>query len=77
MLHQYNIPAKIRLVGTPDEEQYGGKIRMDGKGAFDEGDVWLMAHPTVTNAVQVISTVVANFPSSEQINVVFSPTNHW
>ena len=46
------IAGRVRVVGCPDEENGAGKARLRDAGAFDGIDVWLMAHPTVTSAVQ-------------------------
>ncbi|KAI1504572.1 hypothetical protein F5X99DRAFT_371412 [Biscogniauxia marginata] len=54
-LVELGIPGRIRMLGTPDEENTAGKARLLDKGAFDDGggiDVWLMAHPTSANAIQ-------------------------
>lgn len=48
----YDIAAHITLIGTPDEEEAAGKHDLEIAGVFDEIDVWMMAHPTVANAVQ-------------------------
>jgi amidohydrolase len=37
--------AKVVILGTPAEEQFGGKVIMAQKGAFDDIDVAMMAHP--------------------------------
>jgi len=37
--------ARIVILGTPAEEQYGGKVIMLQKGAFEDVDVAMMAHP--------------------------------
>jgi amidohydrolase len=37
--------ARIVILGTPAEEQYGGKVIMLQKGAFNDVDVAMMAHP--------------------------------
>ncbi|KAI5857395.1 hypothetical protein GGS23DRAFT_347751 [Durotheca rogersii] len=47
-----DIPGRIKVVGCPDEENTGGKARLRDAGAFDDIPIWLMAHPTVANAVQ-------------------------
>ncbi|KAI0339678.1 hypothetical protein BDW22DRAFT_1336005 [Trametopsis cervina] len=44
-LVEHDIPGKIILLGTPAEEFGGGKIELLNKGAYDEMDVCLMAHP--------------------------------
>lgn len=37
--------ARVVILGTPAEEMYGGKVVMANKGAFDDIDVAMMAHP--------------------------------
>jgi amidohydrolase len=37
--------ARVVILGTPAEELYGGKVVMVNKGAFDDIDVAMMAHP--------------------------------
>ena len=39
------LPGKIRYLGTPAEERYGGKEYMARKGAFDGADAAMMVHP--------------------------------
>lgn len=55
-LIHYDIPAHIVLVGTPDEEESCGKHTLFEAGIFEESLVWLMAHPTIANAVQPMSS---------------------
>lgn len=38
------IPAEIRIIGTPDEEVTGGKVYMAENGVFDDLDVAVMIH---------------------------------
>ncbi len=42
-----NFPGAIRVVGTPAEELYGGKITMVERGAFKGVDAAMLAHPGV------------------------------
>ncbi|KZV99310.1 hypothetical protein EXIGLDRAFT_725915 [Exidia glandulosa HHB12029] len=73
VLH-YNIPAAIRLIGTPDEEFTGGKIRMYQAGAFKKGDIWMLAHPTVANAIQPMGarhTAVLAITGTDHYNAIF------
>ncbi|XDG08241.1 hypothetical protein ABKA04_007856 [Annulohypoxylon sp. FPYF3050] len=59
-----DIPARIRVLGTPDEENTGGKGLLRDAGAFEGVDMWMMAHPTSANAVQPMGARVdaqANF----------------
>ncbi len=37
--------ARVVILGTPAEELYGGKVVMVNKGAFEDIDVAMMAHP--------------------------------
>ncbi len=41
--------GSVLVIGTPAEEQYGGKAIMAERGAFDNVDVAMMVHPGVYN----------------------------
>jgi len=41
--------GSILIIGTPGEEVHGGKIVMANKGAFNNVDIAMMAHPGVYN----------------------------
>lgn len=43
--------GKVLVVGTPAEENFGGKVSMADAGVFDEVDVALMVHPGNQNGV--------------------------
>lgn len=43
--------GKVLVVGTPAEENFGGKVSMADAGVFDNVDVALMAHPGTKNGV--------------------------
>ncbi|KAJ2969990.1 hypothetical protein NQ176_g8395 [Zarea fungicola] len=51
-LQKFGIPGRIKLVGTPDEENAAGKFYLNQRGAFNSSNIWLMAHPTSKSAVQ-------------------------
>ncbi|KAL7954182.1 hypothetical protein V8C34DRAFT_30942 [Trichoderma compactum] len=51
-LAHFNIPGRIILVGTPDEENAAGKFKLNNLNAFADSDVWMLAHPTTTSAIQ-------------------------
>jgi len=42
--------GSILIIGTPGEEVHGGKIVMANKGAFNDVDIAMIAHPGVYNA---------------------------
>ncbi|KAI1401714.1 hypothetical protein F4819DRAFT_457019 [Hypoxylon fuscum] len=68
-----DIPGHIKVLGTPDEENTGGKGRLRDAGAFDGVDVWMMAHPTSANAVQPMQGRVdaqSNFKGDTHADVV-------
>ena len=46
-----NIDGKIVVLGTPAEEEGGGKIIMLEEGCFDDIDYVLMMHPCVNNLI--------------------------
>lgn len=41
----------VRVVGTPGEENFGGKVKMSEAGVFDDVDAALMVHPSTENGV--------------------------
>lgn len=43
--------GEVRVVGTPAEENFGGKVKMTQKGAFDNVDVAMMIHPGTKNGL--------------------------
>jgi len=53
------LPGRIRLLGTPAEEQGGGKELMARAGAFDAVDAALMIHPAGVNLVSMPCICVA------------------
>lgn len=46
-----DIGGTIRVIGTPAEENFGGKVHMAKAGIFDDVDVALMVHPGTKNGV--------------------------
>ncbi|WP_294562833.1 amidohydrolase [uncultured Traorella sp.] len=46
IMDKYNLQGEIRVVGTPAEEQVGGKIIMLENGVFDDTDASMVLHPT-------------------------------
>ena len=59
------LPGRVRYLGTPAEERYGGKEIMARHGAFDGTDAAMMIHPSNQNLVTMpciaISDVEAIF----------------
>lgn len=45
------LPPQVTVLGTPAEEDGGGKIDLLKQGAFDGMDVVFMAHPSKEDAV--------------------------
>ena len=56
VIDQYG--GKVLVVGTPAEENFGGKVSMAEAGAFDEVDVALMVHPGNKNGVGARSSAL-------------------
>ncbi|GBC10389.1 hypothetical protein RclHR1_00960006 [Rhizophagus clarus] len=46
VFEKHEIPGKVKLFGTPAEENGGGKIILLKAGAYDDVDVSLMVHPS-------------------------------
>jgi hypothetical protein len=55
------IPARVVVIGTPDEENGAGKCQLQKASAFEDADVWFMAHPTNANAVQPMNSRINAF----------------
>ncbi len=45
------LPGRVRYLGTPAEERYGGKELMARAGAFDGTDAAMMIHPSNLNLI--------------------------
>ncbi|KAE8340492.1 hypothetical protein BDV24DRAFT_151856 [Aspergillus arachidicola] len=63
------LPGRVRLIGTPAEEDGGGKINLIDAGAYEDVDACLMVHPAahkrfpdgVTGVSYVTSNAVVKF----------------
>jgi amidohydrolase len=53
------LPGRVRVLGTPAEEQGGGKERMARAGAFEGVDAALMVHPAGVDLVSMPSLALA------------------
>jgi amidohydrolase len=45
------LPGRVRYLGTPAEERYGGKEMMAVEGAFERADAAMMIHPSNLNLI--------------------------
>ncbi|MCI4395776.1 hypothetical protein PGIGA_G00195890 [Pangasianodon gigas] len=52
------VPIKVTVLGTPAEEDGGGKVDLLREGAFEDLDVVFMAHPTQKNATYLPAVAV-------------------
>ncbi len=59
------LEGRILVIGTPAEENVGGKITMLNNGAFDDVDVAMMAHPSTETQVR------AKALAAQVVEVVF------
>jgi len=57
--------GSVRVIGTPGEELYGGKVKMAERGAFNGLDVAMMVHPAGVN------TSAINAIACQTLNVEF------
>jgi amidohydrolase len=59
------LPGRVRYLGTPAEERFGGKEIMAQNGAFDRADAAMMIHPSNQNLITMpciaISEVEATY----------------
>jgi amidohydrolase len=54
-----NLPGRVRYLGTPAEERFGGKEIMAREGAFDRTDAAMMMHPSNLNIITMPSIAIA------------------
>jgi hypothetical protein len=55
-LIDYDIPGRVVVVGTPNEEESAGKYELNKAGIFDISQVWMMSHPSIASAIQPMSS---------------------
>ncbi len=53
------LPGRVRYLGTPAEERFGGKEIMAREGAFDGTDAAMMIHPSSENLVTMPCIAIA------------------
>jgi len=53
------LPGRVRYLGTPAEERYGGKEIMARDGAFDGCDAAMMIHPSNMNLITMPCIAIA------------------
>ncbi|MBI4043069.1 MAG: M20 family metallopeptidase [Deltaproteobacteria bacterium] len=53
------LPGEIVVIGTPAEEQVGGKVLLADGGAFDDIDCALMVHPS--DRTEIVTSTLALF----------------
>lgn len=64
VMERESIKGEIRLIGTPAEEDGGGKIIMIDKGVFDDVSVCMMMHPT-----SAVTRIAGNCLSSHGMKI--------
>ena len=58
---QYNIPGRVQLLGTPAEENGGGKARLIDAGAFEGVDVSLMGYVSLSSSSRWVYPIADPF----------------
>jgi amidohydrolase len=53
------LPGRVRYLGTPAEERFGGKEIMAREGAFDRTDAAMMMHPSNLNLITMPCIAIA------------------
>ncbi|TAQ85081.1 hypothetical protein B7494_g6600 [Chlorociboria aeruginascens] len=69
------IPAHLIVVGTPDEEEGAGKHTLWEAGAFENADIWMLAHPTDADAITALNSrlnVIADFVADTHEEAVYA-----
>ena len=53
--------GEVLVIGTPAEEEGGGKVKLIEHGVFDECDVCLIAHPSYYELLDPVMLAVSQF----------------
>ncbi len=54
-------PGRVSVIGTPDEEDHGGKVDLVRAGVFDDIDAVMMFHPGCSTSFHVESLACRDF----------------
>lgn len=60
VMEKYDVPGRLRIIGTPAEEGAGGKVTMIENGVFKDLDAALIMHPAEDSMPDDISFASAN-----------------
>lgn len=69
--------GKVHVVGTPAEENFGGKVSMADAGVFDDVDVALMIHPDSKNGVGSRSSALVPLKFEFHGKTAHAAANPW
>lgn len=75
VIDQYG--GKVLVVGTPAEENFGGKVSMADAGVFDDVDVALMVHPSNQNGVGSRSSALVPLKFEFHGKTAHAAANPW
>ncbi len=56
-----NQPGRVSIIGTPDEEEHGGKVDLVRLGVFDDIDAAMMFHPDCATRVHIDSLACRDY----------------
>ncbi len=56
-----NQPGRVSIIGTPDEEEHGGKVDLVRLGVFDDIDAAMMFHPDCATRIHVDSLACRDY----------------
>jgi amidohydrolase len=54
-------PGRVSIIGTPDEEDHGGKVDLVRTGVFDDVDVAMMFHPGCSTDLHIESLACCDY----------------
>lgn len=67
LMEEHRIPGTLRIVGTPAEEEFGGKIVLQKAGVFDDVDTMFLLHPT-----SGVTKIAGNCKSSYHLRATYT-----
>ncbi len=72
-----NLPGRISVIGTPNEENEGGKVDLVRTGVFDDVDAAMMFHPGCSTSINVDSLACRDYRFIFHGRSVHASTEPW
>ncbi len=72
-----DMPGRVSIIGTPNEEDEGGKVVLVNSGVFDDVDAAMMFHPGCSTSIHVESLACRDYRFIFHGRSVHASTDPW